>query len=650
LKLSIVIVNYNVKYFLEQALRSVLKALHGIDAEVWVVDNNSSDGSVAMVEEKFPSVKLQANKENLGFAKANNQAMRLCSGEYILLLNPDTIVEEDTFAKCIQFMDAHAEAGALGVRMIDGTGRFLPESKRSLPTPAVSFFKIFGFSALFPKSHLFGRYHLGFLAEDQTHEVEVLSGAFMLMRKSALDKVGLLDEDFFMYGEDIDLSYRIIKGGYKNYYFADTRIVHYKGESTKKGSLNYVRVFYKAMIIFAKKHFSSQQAGLYTALIYLAIVFRAVLSLFFSTLSAWGFTLIDGLLSLGGMYLMKELWENQIMHNDHYYLQIFTTVFIPSYVVVWILTTYLSGGYDKPLRINKALRGVFFGTIAIAAVFAFLPNEYRFSRTLILLGATWTGIAMLITRFFYNVMNRGKAVFEDKTIKRVLIVGNKEEGQRVLTLLNETLVAFQFLGFVSRDKTEKSSEYIGDMSMLEDLVRVLQIEELIFCAKDISTGQTISWMSRLGDAVDYKIVPEDSLSIIGSHSKNAAGDLYALDVNLLLNRPMAKRNKRLLDIFLSLLVLFCWPIFVLLSGSFIGLFKNALAVLFGWKTWVSYLPVTTSIYQLPKIKAGILQADSSSGSALSNDLRDRVNLLYARDYNVRTDLRLFFGQLKKLGS
>jgi GT2 family glycosyltransferase len=650
LKLSIVIVNYNVKYFLEQALRSVLKALHGIDAEVWVVDNNSSDGSVAMVEDKFPTVKLQANKENLGFAKANNQAMRLCSGEYVLLLNPDTIVEEDTFLKCIAFMDAHPEAGALGVRMIDGTGRFLPESKRSLPTPMVSFFKIFGFSALFPKSTLFGRYHLGFLAEDQTHEVEVLSGAYMFMRKSALDKVGLLDEDFFMYGEDIDLSYRIIKGGYKNYYFADTRIVHYKGESTKKGSLNYVRVFYKAMIIFAKKHFSSQQAGLYTALIYLAIVFRAFLSIFFSTLSAWGFTIIDGLLSLGGMYVMKELWENQIMHNDHYYLQIFTTVFIPAYVLVWIATTYLSGGYDKPLRINKALRGVLFGTIAIAAIFAFLPNEYRFSRTLILLGATWTGISMLITRFFYNLMNRGKAVFEDKTIKRILIIGNKEEGQRVLTLLNETLVAFQFLGFVAQNESEKKNGYVGDLSMLHDLVRVLQIEELIFCAKDISTGETISWMSRLGDAVDYKIVPEESTSIIGSHSKNAAGDLYALDVNLMLNRPMARRNKRLLDLMLSVLVLSSWPIFALCSGSFAGLLGNAFAVLFGLKTWVAYIPVTTSIYKLPTLKPGVLQADALSASALTDDLKDRVNLLYARDYNVRIDLRLFFTQLKKLGS
>jgi GT2 family glycosyltransferase len=254
MKLTVIIVNYNVKYFLEQCLISVQKACEGITAEVFVVDNNSVDGSVAMVAEKFPWVKLIANTENTGFSKANNQAMRLAKGEYVLLLNPDTVVQEDTFHKVVQFMDEHPDAGGLGVRMVDGKGHFLPESKRGLPTPAVAFYKIFGLSALFPKSPRFGRYHLGNLSADETHEIEILSGAFMLMRKKTLDQVGLLDEAFFMYGEDIDLSWLIIQGGWKNYYYPDTRIIHYKGESTKKGSLNYVKVFYQAMLIFARKH------------------------------------------------------------------------------------------------------------------------------------------------------------------------------------------------------------------------------------------------------------------------------------------------------------------------------------------------------------------------------------------------------------
>jgi GT2 family glycosyltransferase len=212
----------------------VQNALHGINAEIIVVDNNSVDGSVSLVKEKFENVKLIANNENTGFAVANNQAIKISKGNYVLLLNPDTIVQEDTFVKCLEFMNQTPIAGALGVKMFDGNGVFLPESKRGLPTPMVAFFKIFGLSTIFPKSKIFGQYHLGYLSKNENHQVDVLSGAFMLLRKEALDKVGLLDEAFFMYGEDIDLSYRITLGGYKNYYFSKTNIIHYKGESTKK--------------------------------------------------------------------------------------------------------------------------------------------------------------------------------------------------------------------------------------------------------------------------------------------------------------------------------------------------------------------------------------------------------------------------------
>ena len=225
MKLTVVIVNYNVRFFLEQCLLSVEKAMRNVQGEVYVVDNNSVDGSVEMVAERFPWVRLIANRENTGFSRANNQAMRVAKGEYVLLLNPDTVVEEDTFKKVIDFMDTHPDAGGLGVKMVDGKGIFLPESKRGLPSPETSFYKIFGISKLFPRSARFNRYHLGHLNNDETHEIEIISGAFMLMRKSALDKVGLLDEDFFMYGEDVDLSWRIILGGWKNYYYPGTRII-----------------------------------------------------------------------------------------------------------------------------------------------------------------------------------------------------------------------------------------------------------------------------------------------------------------------------------------------------------------------------------------------------------------------------------------
>jgi GT2 family glycosyltransferase len=262
-----------------------------------------------MVKAKFPNVILIENKDNAGFSRANNQALRIAKGEYHLLLNPDTIVEEDTFSKVVAFMDEHPDAGGLGVKMIDGKGNFLPESKRGLPTPKDAFYKIFGLSRLFPKSKKFGRYHLSYLNADEVHEIEILSGAFMLMRKTALDKVGLLDEAFFMYGEDIDLSYRIVLGGYKNYYFPKTCIIHYKGESTKKSSVNYVFVFYNAMIIFARKHFSSKNARLFSFLINMAIYFRAGLALFNRLLKRSVIPVIDFAAILSGLFLVSHFYE-----------------------------------------------------------------------------------------------------------------------------------------------------------------------------------------------------------------------------------------------------------------------------------------------------------------------------------------------------
>lgn len=252
--LSIIIVNYNVKYLLEQCLLSVWAAVKDMEAEVIVVDNASADGSVSYLQPLFPEVHFIENTGNSGFATANNQALRTCRGQYALLLNPDTIVAEDTLRRACRFMDQHPEAGAVGVKMIDGHGAFLPESKRSFPTPWVSFCKLFGLSRLFPNSPRFAAYSLPYLSADDIHTVDVLSGAFMLLRSEALQRIGLLDEAFFMYGEDIDLSYRMILAGYQNFYIP-LCILHYKGESTRYADRRYLDAFYGAMLIFYRKHY-----------------------------------------------------------------------------------------------------------------------------------------------------------------------------------------------------------------------------------------------------------------------------------------------------------------------------------------------------------------------------------------------------------
>lgn len=254
MKLSIVIVSYNVKFYLEQCLLSLQRALTDIEAEVFVVDNHSRDDSVAFLRERFPWVNYIECNHNWGFSRANNMAIRQSRGEYVLLLNPDTIVGETTIRRCLDFMDAHPDAGAAGVRMLQGNGSDAKESRRGLPSPMVAFYKMAGLCSRYPQSRRFGHYYMGYLPWDEPAQIEVVSGAYCLLRRKVLDKVGLLDEDYFMYGEDIDLSYRILKGGYHNYYLPE-KILHYKGESTHKSSFRYVHVFYDAMLIFLRKHY-----------------------------------------------------------------------------------------------------------------------------------------------------------------------------------------------------------------------------------------------------------------------------------------------------------------------------------------------------------------------------------------------------------
>lgn len=278
-QLSVIIVNYNVRFFLEQCLYSVQAASEGLDIEIIVVDNHSSDGSVSYLRPLFPEVLFIENKDNPGFAKANNQAIRISKGEYILLLNPDTFIGEECLRQLCYFMENHPETGALGVKMIDGSGSFLPESKRSFPSPATSFYKLFGLSRLFPHSRKFSRYSLNYLDPNETHQVEVLSGAFLFTRHEVLAQTGLFDESFFMYGEDIDLSYRIVLQGYINYYLPE-RILHYKGESTRHHDIKYIRAFYDAMSIFYKKYYPDAN-GFTQWLVRTAISFKTKVAAWF---------------------------------------------------------------------------------------------------------------------------------------------------------------------------------------------------------------------------------------------------------------------------------------------------------------------------------------------------------------------------------
>ena len=644
IKLSIIIVNYNVKHFLEQCLYSVFGATKNVKSEVFVVDNNSVDGSCAMVKEKFPDVILIENKKNTGFSKANNQAIKIAKGEYILLLNPDTLVEEDTFEKVVAFMDKTPDAGGLGVKMIDGSGNFLPESKRGLPTPDVAFYKIFGLSKLFPNSKKFGKYHLTYLDKNKVHKIDVLSGAFMLMRKSVIDKVGMLDESYFMYGEDIDLSYRITLGGFNNYYFPDTTIIHYKGESTKKGSINYVRVFYKAMIIFAKNHFSGSNAKLLIFLINFAIYLRAGIALLSRFIKSSILPFIDSTIIFVSFFAIKKFWEIY-KYEEGYFPNDVLKFTIIGYVIIWVLNIYIIGGYDKPVKIKQLIKGILTGGLFVLVFYALLPENLRFSRAVTLLVSTSIVITIPITRYLLHFTKIPLFKLDFKKKLKFVIVASINEAQIISNVLNQNINKPEIIGFVSVNGSGK--EFLGNISQISEINKIHKPDEIIFSAKDLSSQEIIKNILALSDTkTTFRIASPDSLTVVGSNNLDTQGDLYSFEFNTI-TKPINKRLKRIFDTLLSIFLLLTLPISILFVENKANLIGNIFKVLTGMKSWVGYK--NKSNLKLPKIKDGVISLSDIYKSGNKNEI-DKHNINYARNYNVYNDLLIVIKAFKYIGN
>jgi GT2 family glycosyltransferase len=644
--LSIILVSYNVRHFLEQALLSVKKAITGLEVEIFVVDNDSVDDSVSMVQEKFPEVNLILNKENTGFSKANNQALLLAKGRHILLLNPDTVVEEDTFHKCLRFMDEHPDAGALGVRMIDGGGKYLPESKRGFPSPWVAFCKAFGLSRLFPKSALFNRYHLGHLTEFETAKVDVLAGAFMWLRKEALDKAGLLDERFFMYGEDIDLSYRIKAAGYENYYFPDVTIIHYKGESTRKGSLNYIRIFYQAMILFAEKHFHGSSRSAYILIIRIAVYLRAAFTLLISSFRRMWLWLADALLLFLGIILVKDFWASYYFNDPLYYADSFNYLNAPMYTGIWLAALYLSGAYDRRFDGWTAARGILLGSLCIAVVYGFLEAPYRTSRAIILIGTVWAVIGTVLVRALHHYLRFGRFLSTVGNTANLVVIGLQDECQRAMELLQRMDRRKNLIGWLAVEESFDPHYFLNHLRRLDEVVKVFHIDEVIFCARDVRSDHMMQWMNLIGDGVEYKILPDGGISIIGSATAADSGELYTLDVRFKLADPVKRRHKRLLDVVVALFMILASPMLIWFQHRKTTYLLNGFRLLVGSRTLVSYGPDRTD---LPRLKQGLLQPeDNHPGIHLDERTMAHLHFLYARDYQVERDIRIFIRNLRRL--
>jgi FlaA1/EpsC-like NDP-sugar epimerase len=406
------------------------------------------------------------------------------------------------------------------------------------------------------------------------------------------------------------------------------------------------------MVIFAKKHFSQNNAKLFSFLINIAIYLRAGVAIFVRFLKSIALPLLDCGMIMTGLYFIKEYYERhyRFLEGGSYSEHIISIAF-PIYIFIWMFTTYLSGGYDKPVRLFRIIRGVIVGTGIILIGYSLLPEAYRFSRAIILLGAGWALISYLVSRLIFHFIGLKAFSLNPDKSKRIAIIGTKSEFERVSGLLRQTNVNTSLLGFISADKNEEvhHKDHLGNIDQIAEVIEIYKISEVIFCSRDISSQEIIGYMHTLISAdVDFKIAPPESLSIIGSNSIDTAGDLYIIDVNSI-SKPKNKRNKRLIDILLSLVLLLASPYLFFIQKKKNGYFRNIIQVLFGRKSWVGY---GNEVHEnLPKIRSSVVTpSDAISNISIKADTRNRLNLAYSKDYKVENDLNIIWKSIRKLGN
>lgn len=645
MKLSVIIVNYNVKYFIEVCLHSVFRAAVGMDAEVIVVDNNSKDGSCAMIRAKYPQVQLIENKENLGFSRANNQGVALAKGEYILFLNPDTVMPEDFLRRMIAYMDIHPEAGSIGPRLIDGRGQYAPDGKKSFPSLSVAIFKTTGINKIFKNSPYFNKYYAVHVKENETAEVDILSGCCMMVRHSIIKaQGGAFDEAYFMYCEDFDLCYRIQKAGYKNIYYPEVSLIHYKGESTRKATISHVRIFNDALSVFVKKHYSKTNARLFIMLINVGIVLRAILSVVKQLLKVLRLPLFDALILLATLAFMTTFWVEQVKNILPIPLDSILKTF-PVYVTLWVLSLFFNGVYDKAYKPTRVVRGMAVGTVVILAYYGLLPPELRYSRAIIIFSAFIGTVAMLGLHGLLYRLGIFRFIRYDELPGKGVIVAHEGEYEQTTITLKNVHFSPEITGRI--EPSGNKGDAIAALPQLKQFAYAADIDEIIFCINGVSYNEVFRQMEVCGKDYEYKIHIPGSNSFVGSNSSQTAGDLYTLDRRYNLSDFGRQRNKRVMDVFFAISFILLFPILAFFVNRPGRLFNNCIGVLSGKLTWVGYSQHQPA---LPRIRKGILPPYNIVKHYKPDDeAAEKLDIIYAQEYASDTDIRLILKNFKYLG-
>ncbi len=637
--ISIVIVNYNVRDFLLQCLRSIEQAAEpdGINIEVIVVDNNSKDGSVEFLEPKFPSVKFISLDENIGFGRANNIGIEKSNGEYVLILNPDTILSEDTLSVMKQYMDDNTEVGMAGCKLLNPDGSFQVACRRGFPTPWASFTKLFGLQKLFPKSKLFARYNQTYLSVDKTYYIDALMGAFMFCRRDALEQSGGFDEQYFMYGEDLDLCYNFHKLGWKVAYVHSTSIIHYKGESTRRSSINEVGHFYEAMKIFARKYYG--RSTLFLSFLKLGIMFRAFLAYMKKYRRSIFFMILDTLILNLSLLAATKIRFGEFLNFPPY---AYPTVFIVPSVIVIIAMIAVGEYFEQKPGIIRAFTGFMISFFVLSSLTYFF-KEFAFSRGILLMTI---GLTFLISALLRGIVALFDKFAGKESDRRLLIVGSNSQTGNIINSLrqagsrNVDIVGLVNVGSNSFDNTW-NLPVVGNFDYLPKIIEDNKIREVIICDRSLPRSEILRTLTAAPKLnVRFHFANEYEEFIASRIINEVSGiDIAFSDYKLSVFRY--KLAKRLADITISIFLLTIGlPMVYLLFPNAKETIKNLFRVLKGQKSFVGYYPVAG---EQPSIgKPGIIGlAHISRPERLPESAIVNLNNYYIRHFSLSLDADIF---------
>jgi O-antigen biosynthesis protein len=628
---SVIIVSYNVEHFLGQCLHSIYKAAPAGQAEAIVIDNASADGSVFMIETKFPGTRLIKNTRNKGFAAACNQGIEVSAGRYCLLLNPDTVLPEHFFSQLSTFFSHTPNAGAIGVRMLDGAGAFLPESKRCAPAIGPAFLKLFGMQGITAGSKKASRYYAEHIGQLQDSPVEVLSGACMAMRSGVLESIGGLDDSFFMYGEDIDLSMRIMQAGYGNYYLGSLAIIHYKGESTVRGSISHIWPFYRSMSVYAAKHIFPSKPAWYKILVNTAIKLRGAAAYIAAAAGRMLLPLSDFAASYISMAGIAHAWAAVSGASGSFPAYVYT-IFLPVYSLSWVASVYFAGGYRQFSRTRFIIAAAISIPVFLSG-YSLLGSELRFSRAVFIAGFFAAPAAIYIARQIYLLLSGPKPAYYSKSI---YIAASSANYQAIASILSACGLGRNIAG---GNKTTRAAEQRISLAGILYEAKKLKANEIIIPAEEYSYADIISSLPQISaHGLRLRLYNSRTSSIIGSDSSTGRGTEYCIG-----SRPLTsareRRHKRQLDIAASAAMAVLLPLLLVLGAklSFIGAIWKVAA---GKKTWVGYSNKEYAASTgLPELKPWYFAScgpglpPDKSASSFSSDK------IYASNYSQIADIK-----------